>query len=457
MTFPITAGFMSFTTASGFICRLPRLPMEETPNDFIMTDQDPPAYLTGLMKNGIRLDLQPFEQLLAKLQHPQRAYPAILVGGTNGKGSIAAMVTAILVKAGFRVGLYTSPHLVDVRERIRVNGQMISPEEIDACLAEIRVADDPGLTYFECLTAAAFIHFCKQHVDLAVLEVGMGGRLDATNVVSPVLSIISNVTLEHTNFLGRRLREIATEKAGIIREKGLCLTAATQKTVRETLRTRCRECGATLLELGIDFRVRRGREGSFSYRGNDLTLRHVQTALPGLHQVKNAALAIAAIGELTGRGFPVTEKDIITGLTSVSWPGRLETVRSRPTVILDGAHNPAAVAVLCASLRKFYSWRRLIVIFGVLEDKKYGDMVKMLCSLASEVIITRPKTERAVSPEVLLPVVRRYGMKSEVIENPPDALEKALAAADAADLICITGSLYLVGEIRGLLAGGGMA
>jgi len=452
MTFPITTGFMSFVTASGYICRLPECPME----DEQMTDQDTQAYLTGLMKNGIRLDLNPFEHLLSKLEHPHCACPSILVGGTNGKGSIASMITAILEKAGFRVGLYTSPHLVDVRERIRVNGQMISPKEINACLAEIRAADDPGLTYFECLTAAAFLHFRKQHVDLVVLEVGMGGRLDATNIVSPILSIISNITLEHTNFLGKRLQEIAIEKAGIIREKGLCLTAATQKTVRETLRKRCRECGATLLELGIDFRVRRRGDGSFSYRGNDLKLRHVKTALPGLHQVKNAALAIAAIGELTGRGYPVTEKDIIGGLASVRWPGRLETVRTRPMVILDGAHNPAATAVLCASLRKFYSWRRLIVVFGVLDDKKYGDMIKMLCSLADEVIITRPKTERAVSPGILLPVVKRYGMTAEVIENPAHALGKAMNAADPDDLICVTGSLYLVGEIRGILAGDGM-
>jgi len=430
--------------------------MEEMKNDFIMTDQDSLVYLTGLMKNGIRLDLQPFEHLLAKLKHPQRAFPAVLVGGTNGKGSVASMMTAILTKAGFRVGLYTSPHLVDVRERIRVNGQMISLEEISECISEIRAADDPGVTYFECLTAAAFIHFCKQHVDLAVLEIGMGGRLDAANVVSPILSIISTVTLEHTNFLGKRLREIAAEKAGIIREKGLCLTAATQKTVRQTLRDRCRERNATLLELGRDFRTRERGDGSFSYRGKGLKLRNVRTALPGIHQIRNAALAIAAIGELAGCGYPVTEKNIIDGLASVRWPGRLETVRTRPTVILDGAHNPAATAVLCRSLKRFYSWRRLIIVFGVLEDKKYGDMVKRLCSLADEVIITKPKTDRAVSPNVLLPVVRQYGMKTEVIENPPDALEKAMAAADAADLICVTGSLYLVGEIRGFLTGAGV-
>lgn len=427
--------------------------MERMQSDVVMIEEPFPSYLDALMKNGIRLDLKPFEVLLSKLQQPQRAYPSILVGGTNGKGSIAAMITAILMKAGCRVGLYTSPHLVDVRERIRVNGQMIGLEEIGACIAEIRAADDPGLTYFECLTAAAFLHFRVQHVDLAVLEVGMGGRLDATNVVTPILSVISNVTLEHTNFLGKRLRDIAVEKAGIIRKGGVCLTAATQKTVLQTLRDRCRECGAELLELGRDFRIRERRDGSFSYRGKSLQLRDVKTALRGLHQAKNAALAVAAIEELTGCGYPATEKNIIDGLSSVRWPGRLETVRIRPAVILDGAHNPAATAVLCRSLKRFYSWRRLIVVFGVLGDKKYGAMVKMLCSLADELIITTPKTERSVSPAVLLAVARDYGVKTDVVENPSDALKEAMAAADADDLICVTGSLYLVGEIRGLLSG----
>lgn len=417
-----------------------------------MNYQETLAYLTGLMDNGIRLDLAPFERLLTKLNHPHKAYDTILVGGTNGKGSIASMITAILMSAGFRVGLYTSPHLVDFRERIRINTQMITPDEINGCVAEIRSADDPGGTYFEGLTAAAFLHFRNQRVDLAVLEVGMGGRLDATNVVDPLLSVISNVTLEHTDYLGKSLGEIAGEKAGIIRRNGLCLTAATQKTVRQTLRARCLDLDATLRELGKDFKVRARGDGAFSYQGTDLHIRRLKTALPGLHQVKNAALAIAAVEALTFRGYPVMEQNIIDGLASVKWPGRLEVVRSNPTVILDGAHNPAAISVLCDSLKRLYSWRRLIVVFGVLKDKKYKEMVKHLCTLADEVIITLPDTERAVLPDVLLPLVAKYCRKAAVVAAPVAALRNAIAAAAAEDLICVCGSLYLVGEIKGFLS-----
>jgi dihydrofolate synthase / folylpolyglutamate synthase len=421
-------------------------------HDFIMNDQETQAYLTGLLANGIRLDLAPFQDLLAQLNHPQKAYDTILVGGTNGKGSIASMITAILMKAGFRVGLYTSPHLVEFRERIRINGQMISPDEMSRCVTEIKAAEDPGGTYFECLTAAAFLHFKRQRVDLAVLEVGMGGRLDATNVVDPLVSVISNVTLEHTDFLGKHLREIAGEKAGIIRRKGLCLTAATQKTVRETLRARCLDLDATLLELGQDFKVRRYRDGTFSYQGTERHIRKLKTALPGLHQVKNAALAIATVESLSGRGYDIKEEHIAAGLDAVRWPGRLEVVRSSPTVILDGAHNPAAISVLVDSLKRLYSGRRLIVVFGVLKDKKYGEMVKRLCPLADEVIVTLPDTERAVPPEILLPVVAKYCRKTEVMAKPIDAFRKALSCAGPDDLICVCGSLYLVGEVKGFFA-----
>ena len=361
------------------------------------------------------------------------------------------MITSILMKAGFRVGLYTSPHLVDFHERIRINGEMISPEEMNRCITEIEAVAEPGGTYFECLTAAAFLHFRRQRVDLAVLEVGMGGRLDATNVVDPLISIISNVTLEHTDYLGKHLREIAGEKAGIIREKGLCLTGATQKIVRQVLRDRCRDLGATLLELGKDFKVRRGADGMFSFQGVKSRIRKLKTALTGVHQMKNAALAIAAVDALTDRGYAVKEEHIAAGLTSVQWPGRLEVVQTGPMVILDGAHNPAAISVLTDSLKRFYTWRRLIVIFGVLKDKKYGEMVKHLCPLADEVIITLPDSERAVPPELLLPIVARYCRKTEIVTQPREAFRKAILDAAADDLICVCGSLYLVGEVKAFL------
>lgn len=410
------------------------------------------TYLISLMANGMRLDLAPFSHLLGKLGQPHLAYNTILVGGTNGKGSVASIVAAIMRESGCRTGLYTSPHLVDVRERIAVNGGMITPQEFTDVVAIIKAAEDPRLTYFECLTAAAFLHFQRQQVDLAILEVGMGGRLDATNIAQPLLSVITNVTLEHTQYLGRHLRDIANEKAGIIRERGLCLTAAMQKAVRGTLRERCRDLGATLLELGKDFKVRRqGKEGAFSYTGPNLKINQLQTALKGSHQVRNAALALAVVESLAGCGYPVSVQHIRTGLVSVAWPGRLEVVARKPSVILDGAHNPAAVTALCDALVRHFIWKKLIVIFGVLQDKNYRIMLKRLASLADIIILTEPETERSVKPDALLPLAAAYCPQAEIAARPVDALGKALALADPEDLICVVGSLYLVGEIKAVL------
>ncbi|HPJ97139.1 MAG TPA: folylpolyglutamate synthase/dihydrofolate synthase family protein [Syntrophales bacterium] len=419
-----------------------------------MNDQETLTYLTGLLSNGMRLDLAPFEQLLAKLKRPHKAYATIMVGGTNGKGSIASMITSILMKAGFHVGLYTSPHLVDVRERIQVNGDMISPAELNRCVAAIKTVEEPGGTYFECLTAAAFLHFQEKRVDLAVLEVGMGGRLDATNVADPLVSVICNVTLEHTDYLGKHLREIAGEKAGIIKSKGVCLTGATQPIVRQTLRDRSRDLDATLLELGKDFKVRRGADGTFSYQGMHGAIRSLKTALTGDHQVKNAALAIAAVEVLVDHGYAVEEEHIVSGLAAVRWPGRLEVVRRNPTVILDGAHNPAAGNVLVDSLKRYYAWRRFILVFGVLLDKDYPEMIKRLCPLADRVILTLPDTERAAPPDRLFPIAARYCRDVAIILSPRQAIRKAVSEAAVDDLICVCGSLYLVGEVKGILPRG---
>ncbi|MDR2862081.1 MAG: hypothetical protein LBV07_05990, partial [Syntrophobacterales bacterium] len=255
-----------------------------------MNDQETLSYLNFLKESKIRLDLIPFKRLLSRLGNPHQAYPSILVGGTNGKGSIASMIAAILIHAGFRVGLYTSPHLVDFRERICVNGAMISPQEAGAYISRVRGKGEFAATYFECLTAAAFLHFKAKQVDWAVLEVGMGGRLDATNVVSPVAAVIANISLEHRNYLGRTLREIAGEKAGIIKEKGVCLTAATQRAVLDVFRASCKSHHASLLQLGKDFRIRVGTNDSFSFTSSELHMKGLKVALPGTHQIKNGAL-----------------------------------------------------------------------------------------------------------------------------------------------------------------------
>ena len=409
----------------------------------------PGDYLSQLNSSIIRLGLGPVRKLLASLQNPQSRYPSILIGGTNGKGSIAATTAAILQAAGYRVGLYTSPHLVDLRERIRVNGDMISPRDLDSLIDEVREQVGEAVSYFEFLTALAFLYFYRRQVEVAVLEVGLGGRLDATNVVTPVVSVISNISREHQDYLGKGLANIAREKGGIIAAGGVCVTAAKQKPVQDILTGICRDRQATLYRLGKDMSVRRHGHGTFSYRGIKKNYPQLACALKGRHQLENTALALAATELLAARGgLPVSDEAVHRGLENTRWEGRLELLQSAPQIILDGGHNPAGITVLSRALREDFSYRRLILVFGVLRDKDFPLMLKKLAPLADRVIITKLKTERAVPPSELIELTRCYCAQVEVVAEAGQALRRALAAATAADLICVAGSLYLIGEIK---------
>ena len=383
------------------------------------------------------------------MNHPQTAYPSILVGGTNGKGSICAMTTAMLTAAGYTVGLYTSPHLIDVRERFRCNGQMITKRELAACVRMVREAAREPLTYFEFLTVLAFQYFFIKKVDVAVLEVGMGGRLDATNVVDPIVSVISNISLEHCAYLGHRLAQIAGEKAGIIKEKGICLTGSTQKVVRDVLEQTCGERHAEFYRMGHDIRIQSdpGRK-TFSYCGLEKRYRQLSCSLAGRHQTKNAALAIGITEILPRAGLAVDECAVRAGLENVHWEGRLEVLRKTPCVVLDGAHNPAGISALCAALKESFSYRRLLVICGVLRDKDYQGMLKQIAALADVLILTRPVVDRALTVRDLAAAAQGYHHDVLIQEDPLQALNDALAMADPEDLICVTGSLYLVGQIK---------
>ncbi len=413
-----------------------------------MTYRDTLAYLSGLNKMGIRFGLDPIRSLLDRLHNPQNSYPAVLIAGTNGKGSVAAMTASILSASGFRTGLYTSPDLIEFRERIRIDGEMISRRETAICAEQVKTKITEDVSYFEFLTAMAFLHFQRQRVDIAVLEIGMGGRLDATNVVHPLLSVITNVSLEHRAYLGNTLAEIAREKGGIIKEGGRCLTAASQKRVVETLETLCRERGATLYRLGKEIRIRIHRDGTFSYFGIGSRYRRLVCPLAGRHQYANAALALGAVELIGDAGFRVDESLVVEGLGKTRWEGRLEVLRRAPMLLIDGAHNPAGAATLRRALQEGFPRRRLILIFGVLDDKDYPAMVRRLFPLADRVILTRPHSERALPLDVLLPVARRFHRNVEQCAHPGDALRSALLRAGKEDLVCVAGSLYLVGEIK---------
>jgi dihydrofolate synthase / folylpolyglutamate synthase len=410
--------------------------------------QAPVEHLDGLKRLDIRFSLDPISRFLKRLNNPHSAYGTVLVGGTNGKGSIAAMVASALSRGGFRVGLYTSPHLIDVQERIRIDGKMISREEMDTWIEIVKGHSTENLTYFEFLTAVAFLYFHQRKVDLAILEVGMGGRLDATNVVSPLVSVVSNISLDHTEYLGRRLEEIAWEKGGIIKKGGVCINAVKQRRLQKLLEEICRKRGATIYSLGREITINTHPDGSFSYRGIEMRYDNLVCPLKGKHQIENAAVALGVIEALAMKGFGIDDDAVFDGIHDVKWEGRLEVIRHSPTVLLDGAHNAGGASTLARALMEDFSYKKLIFIFGVLKDKDYKAMLKKLLPLGDRLILTSPNTERAMPPEALLPFAKQYLRRIEVMKNSREALKRALSIANENDLICITGSLYLIGEIK---------
>ena len=424
-------------------------------------------YLFGLQRMGARPGTATMASLMARLGDAQDSFPSVLVAGTNGKGSTAAFLTSILREAGLRVGLTTSPHLVRFEERILVDGTEIPPEEV-ARLATLlqetseqmaaRGGDEERPTFFESATAMAFCHFREKEVDLAVVEVGMGGRLDATGILDAITCLFTPIDLDHRQYLGEKVEDIASEKAGILRAGSRALTAPQLPEVMQTLQRSAAAQGATLFEAEQTWRPLEGPGGAFclvaghdpSRRMDGLTL-----SLAGRHQWTNAALAAAAATMLPGFHERITEEAIRKGLASTRWPGRCEVVSERPTVLLDGAHNPAAARVLRSFLLENYTskGRNVVMIFGAMQDKDLAGIMEPLFSCASRIILTRAETPRAADPVVLASLAGRY--HASVLRAP--SLSAALSAAHAEagpdDVICVTGSLYLVGDVKSLLEG----
>ena len=413
-----------------------------------MNKLNPSAYLDSLNVDKMRFGLKAISELLSRLGNPQNSYKTILIAGTNGKGSTAAMIASILCSAGYKVGLYTSPHLVDVRERIVINGKKISLKEFNWTIAYVKDKIKQPVTYFEFLTAAAFVYFQRQKVDIAVLEVGLGGRLDATNVCKPLVSVITNIALDHMDYLGNTLDSIAREKAGIIKQNGICITAAKQKIVLEVMKDVCLRRRAKLYCLGRDIKIKKQKNGFLTYQGLYRNINNLTIPLQGDHQLSNAALALAAIELCEKNGFSVDDAAISAGLKNTHWEARLEVLQKQPLFLLDGAHNTAGINVLCRSLKKEFSYRRLILIFGALADKDYRRMLQKIVPLASIIILTQLKTKRAVPVNDIMETVKKMGYPAIVTENVNQAIEWAQVLATKQDLICATGSFYLAGEVK---------
>ena len=407
----------------------------------------------GQELSGTKFDLANIGRLLEELGHPEQAWKAVHIAGTNGKGSAAAMLEAVLRSAGYRTGLYTSPHLGRINERIQVAGEEIADADFAAVSAEVLAGVERLLalrelpahpSFFECLTGIGFEHFRRARCEIAAIEVGMGGRLDATNALTPLLSIIMSVEFDHEPYLGHTLEQIAFEKAGIIKEGGVVVSAAQQPEAAAVLERAARERGARLV-----------------YAQQDALLRlngRLRLALPGRHQAANAAVVATAVQELRGLGVEVSPAALAEGLATVRWPGRLEWVQARPALLLDGAHNPAAARALRAYLRELplapnlgATSRRLVLVFGTMRDKAVAEIADLLFPLAAAVVLTRPSQRRAATPQGLAEVTGHLNPRVLEREEPREALELARELAGPEGVVLVTGSLYLVGEIRQLV------
>lgn len=420
------------------------------------TDGDKPYresldYLYSLQKFGMIFGLEKVQGILKAIGSPHEALSTIHVGGTNGKGSTAAMMASILEKEGYRVGLYTSPHLVRFTERIKVNGEEISEEEV-ASLTEwmkerIEAAGvAPPFTFFDFTTAMALSYFNQKVVDLAILEVGLGGRLDSTNVITPLVSIVTNISRDHEDVLGRGIMRIANEKAGIIKRGRPFITAATQPRVLRLFCDRCRELESPFYRVGKEFRYRTIGPERLDYEGPHWKLWNVELGLRGAYQMRNAVTALGAMEVLEELGYRVSAEAMVEGLRSVRWPARLEMVSTMPRVVVDGAHNPAGIESLKGALKENFSYQRLILLVGIMKDKPFRSMLRTLSPLADHIILSRPPIERAASPHLLWKALGQYRDKAEVVEDFGEAMEKGLSMTQEGDLLCITGSLYTAGE-----------
>ncbi len=446
------------------------------------------TYLDDLQFFKIKLGLDSMAAFLDSVGNPQDNLRFVHVAGTNGKGSVSITLLSMLAQAGYRVGLYTSPHLSSVRERFRINDHFISENEFAEHATKIRESlDGRYITYFEFTTALALLWFAEQEVDLVILEVGMGGRLDATNVVNPLISVITNVSMDHEAYLGDTLFQVSREKAGIIKSGVPVVSAVAEDESRDVTEMTCRLRGVPLYLMGREFTIEDVADSGWDYsplKQNGLRLEQLVCSLLGSHQKENTAQALAVVELLGEHGFQVTEENIRQGLESVHWPARLEYFclekdagdssanasdfgkkvlchpgpeqvgLDRYHFLIDGAHNPAGVESLARTLKDDFSNRDIILVWGSMSDKDSTNSLARLAPICQQIIFTKPAGERSAEAESLLKelpdaCVPMASCKKSVKE----ALEKAMDLAGESGLVCVAGSLYLAGEARTLLLG----
>lgn len=430
-------------------------------------------WIHGLGRFGIKPGLTRMVAMLEQLGNPQEQINFVHIAGTNGKGSTAAMLASMMRAAGYRTGLFTSPYLLSFTNRMAVDGSDIEQDRLIELVDLVKpvveqAVNDPDLgqpTEFEVVTVLAMLHFARAEVDLVILEAGLGGRLDATNVVTPLLSIITNISLEHTVVLGDTIEKIAFEKAGIIKKGRPLLTAAADQRALQVFEKRCRELESSCYRVFQPVKQGEKTPGRpyaeldqitedgqfFSYKGFQKEYDRLHIPLRGSYQLENAAVALAAVELLSNYNFLVSEEAVRQGISATTWPGRLEVLKKDPLLIMDGAHNPAAIEKLAQAIPEYFKFDRLIMVFGMLADKDMSAMLKTILPLADEVFFTRPSLPRAAEPEdVAAFAVNELGfkLKYRVIAYYGEALDLALQAANPSDAVLVTGSLYTVSDIR---------
>ena len=414
------------------------------------------AYLASRARFGVKLGLEPMRTLLAGLGRPEAAYPSLLVAGTNGKGSVTAYVDAALRASGLRVGRYTSPHLVRVHERICVGGREITPRGLETVVGRVRAVAEAAVregcleahpTYFEVLTAAAFERFRKSRVDVAVLEVGMGGRLDATNVKDPLSSAIVSLAMDHEQYLGERLRQIAREKAGILRTGRVTVLGPMPREARRAILQEARRVGARLVDAFEGVELRSAAGDAFDVRTPRRTYRGVR-ALPGAHQRHNAVVAIRLLEAAREAGLAADLRAVPEAFAKTRWPGRLQWIPGEPPLLLDGAHNPAGARALAAYLEGL---RPLVLVFGAMADKDVEALGRILFPLADALVLTRPRDPRAATADEVARRTAPFSRAARLEDNPRRALALARKLLPPDRPVVVAGSLYLIGEVLRLL------
>src|ERR1700678_3007932 len=403
--------------------------------------------------------------LLAEaLGQPHLSVPCVHIAGTNGKGSTAAMLESILRAAGLRTGLYTSPHLETINERVRIDGQNISDgdfavawEKVHSTIEILMASGDLAAhpTFFECVTAMAFVAFASHDVEFAIYEVGLGGRFDATNIVLPEVAIITAIDFDHENYLGHSIELIAAEKAGIIKPGGLVVSASRRPEARAVIREQSAKRKARLIEIDSAFSLEDRQNSAGVYRAtavsadpkNELKLR-LAPSLPGEFQLRNALTAATASTLLAARGFPVAPSAIERGISSANWPGRLERLRENPALYLDGTHNPSGARELLKFWQENFATSKIYLVYGAMRDKAVDEIAGLLFPRAEAVILTEPRQPRAITAPLLAEMTGHFAKHSLIVPDPAEALQRAMELAEPADVIFVTGSLYLVGDIR---------